>query len=400
MPRLPEDDYKIVLYPKCAVDFPKCDIGLLTLLDAIQSTNKIDLEQAEQADQVRVQPIKNTITISTPDRQRADTYRTNTELRNEKYNIDMPVAAHVPAPDDSIRGVVYRVYTDETDQTIQSELPNNNGRVCNSNSKAQNLTTTTSSRYKQTTQETLRDCSESIPPLQGRSQSRGRSSSSPRGAQQSGPSTQVTWNGYKPGHQAKTTQPPNPQVRELAEQVKSLQQALANAKNKIRLLESKPNPKVPLTQNAREIGATVRRDNEHSNNMEVDSRRAAERKAESQAVAPEKNAAVPEDRLARIEAAIEKLAQEQARAAEEHTKRLREIEEKIHHRSILILKIVKQIGMPEADGVPGETFLPPQVAESPRPRSSTPPRLGEGPIRSHSASSARVEPYRRPSWQT
>ncbi|KAH7948837.1 hypothetical protein HPB49_002701 [Dermacentor silvarum] len=472
MPRLPEDDYKIVLRPKCAVDL--ANIGLVTLLDAIHSTSKIDVEQAEQADQVRVHPIKNTITISTPDRQRADAYRTITELRNEKYNIDMPVAAYVPAPDDSIRGVVYRAYIDETDKTIQSELvsrnpqlpivnarrlgnsknfvitfagkdlptliswgtaptyahnhdqkipgaedaerntrhhrrgkslpaprrassvwgntrraaaavntgrpkPINNGRVSNSNSQAQNSTTTRSSRSRQRTQETLRDRSESFPPLQGRSQSRGRSSSRPSGAQHSGPSTQVTWNGNKPGHQAKTTQPPNPQVRELAEQVKSLQQALAKANNKIRLLESKPNPKDPLTQNAKEIVATVRRDNEQSNNMEVDNGRAAKCKAESQAVTSAKNAAVPEDRLARIEAAIEKLAQEQARAAEEQTKRLKEIEEMTHHHSFLILRIMKQIGMPEADGVPGEPFLPPPMAESPRPRSSTPPRLGGGP---------------------
>ncbi|KAH7960597.1 hypothetical protein HPB49_021470 [Dermacentor silvarum] len=125
--------------------------------------------------------------------------------------------------------------------------------------------------------------------------------------------------------QAKMTQPPNPQVRELAEQVKSLQQALAKANNKIRLLESKPNPKGPLTQNAKEIVATVGRDNEQSNNMEVDNGRTAKRKAESQAVTSEKNAAVPEDRLARIEAAIEKLAQEQARAAENRPKGLKRL---------------------------------------------------------------------------
>ncbi|KAH7979664.1 hypothetical protein HPB49_010325 [Dermacentor silvarum] len=261
MPRLPEDDYKIVLRPKCAVDL--ANIALVTLLDAIHSTSKIDVEQAEQADR-----------------------------------------------------------------------PTNNGRVSNSNSQAQNSTTTRSSRSRQRTQETLRDRSESFPSLQGRSQSRGRSSSRPSGAQHSRPNTQVTWNANKPGHQAKTTQPPNPQVRELAEQVKSLQQALAKANNKIRLLESKPNPKGPLTQNAKEIVATVRRDNEQSNNMEVDNGRAAKRKAESQTVTSEKNAAVPGDRLARIEAAIEKLAQEQARAAEEQTKRLKEIEEMTHHHSL------------------------------------------------------------------
>ncbi|KAH7949391.1 hypothetical protein HPB49_009300 [Dermacentor silvarum] len=312
MPRLLEDDYKIVLRPKCAVDL--ANIGLVTLLDAIHSTSKINVEQAEQADQVRVHPIKNTITISTPDRQRADAYRTITELRNEKYNIDMPVAAYVPAPDDSIRGVVYRAYTDKTNETIQSELVSRNPQLPIVNARrlgnSKNFVITFAGKdlptlIRQRTQETLRDRSESFPPLQGRRQSRGRLSSRPSGAQHSGPSTQVTWNGNKPGHQFKTTQPPNLQVRKLTEQGKSLQQALAKANNKIRLLESKPNPKDPLTRNAKEIVATVRRDNEQSNNMEVDNGSAAKRKAESQAVTSEKNAAVPEDRLARIEAAIE-----------------------------------------------------------------------------------------------
>ncbi|KAH7966788.1 hypothetical protein HPB49_019574 [Dermacentor silvarum] len=90
---------------------------------------KIDVKQAEQADQVRVHPIKRTITTSTPDRQRADAYRTITEVQKQKYNMDMPVVAYVPAPDDSIRGVVYRAYTDETDLTIQSELVRKNRQL-------------------------------------------------------------------------------------------------------------------------------------------------------------------------------------------------------------------------------------------------------------------------------
>ncbi|KAH7956419.1 hypothetical protein HPB52_009258 [Rhipicephalus sanguineus] len=127
MPRLPEEDYKIVLRPKCAVDLT--NIGLAALLESIHSTITIDVMQAEQADQVRVHPIKNTITISTPDRARADAYRTIGQLRSEKYNIDMPVSAYVPAPDDSVRGVVYKAYTDETDQAIQSELAKKNPQL-------------------------------------------------------------------------------------------------------------------------------------------------------------------------------------------------------------------------------------------------------------------------------
>ncbi|KAH7984856.1 hypothetical protein HPB49_025679 [Dermacentor silvarum] len=103
MPRLPEEDYKIVLRPKCAVNLT--NIGLIALLEAIYATSKINQAQAEQADQVRVHPIKNTITISTPDRTRADAYRTLESLRCEEHNIDIPVSAYVPAPDDSIRGL-------------------------------------------------------------------------------------------------------------------------------------------------------------------------------------------------------------------------------------------------------------------------------------------------------
>ncbi|KAH7949278.1 hypothetical protein HPB49_007032 [Dermacentor silvarum] len=49
MPRLPEEDYKIVLRPKCAVNLT--NIGLIALLEAIYATSKINQAQAEQADQ-------------------------------------------------------------------------------------------------------------------------------------------------------------------------------------------------------------------------------------------------------------------------------------------------------------------------------------------------------------
>lgn len=127
MPRLPEEDYKIVLRPKCAVNLT--NIGLIALLEAIYATSKINQAQAEQADQVRVHPIKNTITISTPDRTRADAYRTLESLRCEEHNIDIPVSAYVPAPDDSIRGLVYRAYTNETDQAIHDEIANKNPQL-------------------------------------------------------------------------------------------------------------------------------------------------------------------------------------------------------------------------------------------------------------------------------
>lgn len=54
MPRLPKEDYKIVLRPKCPVNLT--NIGLVALLEAIYTTTKVDQAQAEQADQVRVHP--------------------------------------------------------------------------------------------------------------------------------------------------------------------------------------------------------------------------------------------------------------------------------------------------------------------------------------------------------
>ncbi|KAH7937337.1 hypothetical protein HPB49_011020 [Dermacentor silvarum] len=40
--------------------------------------------------------------------------------------MNLPVATYVPAPDDSIRGVVYEACTDETDQDFQAELMKKN----------------------------------------------------------------------------------------------------------------------------------------------------------------------------------------------------------------------------------------------------------------------------------
>ncbi|KAL3259411.1 hypothetical protein MRX96_002059 [Rhipicephalus microplus] len=40
--------------------------------------------------------------------------------------MNLPVAAYVPVPDDSIRRVVYKVYTDETDHDLQAQLMKKN----------------------------------------------------------------------------------------------------------------------------------------------------------------------------------------------------------------------------------------------------------------------------------
>lgn len=116
-----------MLRPKCPVNLT--NIGLVALLEAIYTTTKVDQAQAEQADQVRVHPIKNTITISTPDKARANAYRALELLRSEEYSIDMPVSAYVPAPDGSIRGLVCKAYTNETDHDINEEISRKNPQL-------------------------------------------------------------------------------------------------------------------------------------------------------------------------------------------------------------------------------------------------------------------------------
>ncbi|KAH7947003.1 hypothetical protein HPB52_007109 [Rhipicephalus sanguineus] len=124
MPRLPSEHYKIVIRPRHPINLS--NIGLATLLEAIQNSAKVEPARAEEEDQIRIHPIKNTLTVSTPDRIRAEAYRSLEVLRSQRYNMNLPVATYVPAPDDSIRGVVYKAYTDETDHDLQAELMKKN----------------------------------------------------------------------------------------------------------------------------------------------------------------------------------------------------------------------------------------------------------------------------------
>ncbi|KAH8023813.1 hypothetical protein HPB51_018032 [Rhipicephalus microplus] len=79
MPRLPSEHYKIVVRPRHTMNLS--NIGLATLTEAIQNTAKVDPAQAEEEDQIRIHPIKNTLTVSTPDRIWAEAYRSLEVLR-------------------------------------------------------------------------------------------------------------------------------------------------------------------------------------------------------------------------------------------------------------------------------------------------------------------------------
>ncbi|KAH8029436.1 hypothetical protein HPB51_000430 [Rhipicephalus microplus] len=123
MPRLPSEHYQIVIRPRHPLNLS--NTVLATPLEAIQNTAKVDPARAEE-DQIRIHPIKNTLTVSTPDRIRAKAYRSLEVLRSQRYNMNLPVATYVPVPDGSIRGVVYKAYTDETDHDLQAQLMKKN----------------------------------------------------------------------------------------------------------------------------------------------------------------------------------------------------------------------------------------------------------------------------------
>ncbi|KAL3196996.1 hypothetical protein MRX96_045032 [Rhipicephalus microplus] len=123
MPRLPSEHYKIVIRPRHSINLSI--IRLATLMEAIQNTAKVDPARAEEEDQIRSHPIKSTLTVSTPDRIRAEAYSSLEVLRSQRYNLNLPAATYVPAPNDSIREV-YKAYMNKTDPDLQAQLMKKN----------------------------------------------------------------------------------------------------------------------------------------------------------------------------------------------------------------------------------------------------------------------------------
>ncbi|KAL1429309.1 hypothetical protein MTO96_016357 [Rhipicephalus appendiculatus] len=91
IPRLPEDDYKVVIRPNGAINLT--DVGPAIIVEAICIAAGMDFRLALKEDQVRIHPIKNTITISTPNRLRAEAYRKITQLQHKRHALSIPVTA-------------------------------------------------------------------------------------------------------------------------------------------------------------------------------------------------------------------------------------------------------------------------------------------------------------------
>ncbi|KAG0419936.1 hypothetical protein HPB47_003784, partial [Ixodes persulcatus] len=95
LPRLPASDYTIVCRPR--------GWNLNTFVPL-----HVSFDVAQTEDSARVNPTNNTLTLSTPDRQRAAAYASLQTLRIEGR--DFEVASYVAAPDDSVRGVIYQAF--------------------------------------------------------------------------------------------------------------------------------------------------------------------------------------------------------------------------------------------------------------------------------------------------
>ncbi|KAH7947334.1 hypothetical protein HPB52_010088 [Rhipicephalus sanguineus] len=244
MPPLPEDDYKVVLRPNGAINLT--DVGPAIIVEAICIAASIDFRLALKEDQVRIHPIKNNITaVSTPDRLRAEAYRKITQLQHERNALSIPVAAYVPAPDNSVKGVIYKAHSYEDDQAIYEEVSRRNpdlpvGQEIDKSApdsipRQQGTTTknktaaTWESRSKENNGGESRSRSESFPPLRGRSESRDRSesrprrdhssesrgersTSRPRGNRSSSSHKQATSKGNKPAPQPRPKSPQDSQI--------------------------------------------------------------------------------------------------------------------------------------------------------------------------------------------
>ncbi|KAG0443298.1 hypothetical protein HPB47_015073 [Ixodes persulcatus] len=113
LPRLPEDDRKVVVRPS------NLNLRMATpgqLLKAI--CEQLDLPPREifANDRLRINPYNNTFTISIPVKERADAYRSlpGFAMNNQEY----PVTAHFPTTEQSVRVVISGALGNETPDEI------------------------------------------------------------------------------------------------------------------------------------------------------------------------------------------------------------------------------------------------------------------------------------------
>ncbi|KAG0432982.1 hypothetical protein HPB47_020346 [Ixodes persulcatus] len=113
LPRLPEDDRKVVVRPS------NLNLRMTTpgqLLKAICEQLNLPPQEIFAKDRLRINPYNNTFTISTPVKERADAYRSlpGFAMNNQEY----PVTAYFPTPEHSVRVVISGALGNETPDEI------------------------------------------------------------------------------------------------------------------------------------------------------------------------------------------------------------------------------------------------------------------------------------------
>ncbi|KAH7986261.1 hypothetical protein HPB49_026055 [Dermacentor silvarum] len=118
LPRLPAEDYKIIIRPQCAINLQS--YGPAKILRTACAAAQANLDESLKEDQVRVHPTSNTALSSTPSRVRAEAYYNIKCYKIEQQ--ECAVLTYAPAPENSVKGVIYYAYSDETDADIFKEV--------------------------------------------------------------------------------------------------------------------------------------------------------------------------------------------------------------------------------------------------------------------------------------
>lgn len=118
LPRLPLDDYKIILRPQTAANL--LHYGAASLFQAVCVAAQLKPEEAVAEDQLRIHPTNNTALVSTPSIARADRYIKLQGIIVEQQEIRL--FAYAPAPENSNKGILHSACSNEDDAAIFSEL--------------------------------------------------------------------------------------------------------------------------------------------------------------------------------------------------------------------------------------------------------------------------------------
>lgn len=118
-PRLPEEDYKVVLRPRGGLDMAQLHVAYIK--DGVLRAATVTKEEAEE-DILRLNQRQNTMVVSTPKKENALRYSQiqAIQLGSQTYS----TAAYITAPEDTSKGVIHGIPDYDTPQDIEKSLVN------------------------------------------------------------------------------------------------------------------------------------------------------------------------------------------------------------------------------------------------------------------------------------